>query len=163
VSRHGYPPAALAGDYARAAAGFAIAMIPLALLPLSRTVAAVFAGLAVLFLIFGGRTLLRHLGPIEMNDAEIRATGPFPVRLEWAMLDDMRLAYYATRRDGSSGWMQLALRAGRHRLRLDSRIEGFAAIVARAVAAARHRRLPLSSATSTNLAALGVVAVAAEG
>jgi hypothetical protein len=67
------------------------------------------------------------------------------------------------RRDGSAGWLHLALRAGRQRLRLDSRIDGFAAIATRAAEAARRRRLVLNTATANNLASLGIAAAPAEG
>ncbi len=162
MTRHAYPKSALLSDYARALCGLALALPPLLFLPLNRYVAILLLLLSGLFLLFASRTVLRQLGPVEMTEAEIRSTGPFPRRLEWAALDELRLAYYATRRDGSSGWMQLALRAGRRRLKLDSRIEGFAAIVSRAVAAARQRRVTLSPTTTSNLAALGI-AVPAEG
>ena len=156
MTRHAYPVSALLGDYARAAIGFALCALPLALLSLNPYVAGVFALLALLFLVFGIRTALRQLGPIEMNDRAIRCAGPFPRELDWATLDELKLAYYATRRDGKSGWMQLALRAGGRKLRLDSRIEDFAAIVRCAVRAAGRRRLELNAATTANLAALGI-------
>ena len=162
MTRHSYPIGALAGDYARAAAGLVLAIPPLVLLQLNPVVAAIFALLAALFAVFAWRTLLRQLGPIEMDEAEIRRTGLFPVCLGWDSLNDVKLGYYATRREGSSGWMQLALRAQRGSLLLDSRIEGFAAIAARAVAAARRRHLALSAATLNNLTALGITAAPAE-
>jgi hypothetical protein len=102
-----------------------------------------------------------------MTETEIRSSGPRPINIPWADLDELKLAYFATspratrsalypvRRDGS-GWMQLALRAGGRRLRLDSRIDDFTAIVTRAAGAARQRRLPLNAATTANLAALGL-------
>jgi hypothetical protein len=163
VTRHRYPVAALAGDYARAGAGLALTAPPLLLLPLNAVVAGLFAALAALFAVFAGRTLLRQRGTIEMDETAIRSTGPFPVSMAWDALDEVRLGYYATRRDGSGGWMQLALRAGRRRLRLDSRIDGFAAIAARAAEAARRRHLKLSTATANNLASLGITAAPAEG
>lgn len=163
MTRHRYPVSALAGDYARAAAGLALATPPLILLQLAPVVAAIFALLAALFAVFAWRTLLRQVGAIEMNEAKICGTGLFPVCLGWDVLDEVKLGYYATRRDGNTGWMQLALRAGRRRLLLDSRIEGFAAIAARAAAVARQRRLALSPATANNLAALGIAAASAEG
>jgi hypothetical protein len=160
VTRHRYPLAALAGDYARAGVGLAIAAPPLVLLQLNTIVAAVFALLVALFAVFAWRTLLRQLGTIEMDEAAIRSTGLFPVRIAWDALDELKLGYYATRRDRSAGWMQLALGTGRRRLRLDSRINGFAAIVARAADAARQRHLTLSAATANNLTALGIAAPA---
>jgi hypothetical protein len=163
VTRHRYPTAALAGDYARAGAGLALTVPPLALLHLNLAVATIFAGLIGLFAVFGGRTLLRQRAVIEMDETAIHSSGPPAVRLEWAALDDLKLAYYATRRDGSAGWMQLALRAGRQRLRLDSRIDGFAAIATRAAEAARRRHIVLNTATANNLASLGITAAPAEG
>jgi hypothetical protein len=163
VTRHRYPPAALAGDYARAGAGLALTAPPLVLLQLNAVIAALFAALAALFAVFAGRTWLRQRGTIEMDDTAIRCIGPFPLSMAWDALDELSLGYYATRRDGSGGWMQLALRTGRRRLLLDSRIDGFTAIAARAAEAAHRRRLTLSAATANNLASLGIAAAAAEG
>jgi hypothetical protein len=154
MTRHRYPPAALAGDYGRAIAGIALTA-PLFLVSLNPYVAALSAVLLVLFLAFAWRTLLRQFGPLAMTDDGIACRGPFAVELSWSALDELKLAYFATRRDGG-GWMQLALRAGRQRLRLDSRIEGFAAVVERATRAAIARHLTLSVTTTANLAALGV-------
>jgi hypothetical protein len=156
MTRHHYPLAAVAGDYARAGLGLALAVPPLLLLQLNTIVAAIFASLVVLFAVFAWRTLLRQLGTIEADDVEIRRTGPFPVTIRWNELDELKLGYYATRRDGGGGWMQLTLRAGRRRLRIDSRIVDFPAIVGRAASVARARGLPLSPASANNLAALGV-------
>ena len=156
MTQHRYPPAALLGDYARALAGVALATAPLLLVQLSPYVAALFALLGVLFLIFAWRTVLRQLAPLRMSESGIASAGPFPVSLAWSALDDLRLAYFATRRDGKAGWMQLALRGGGKRLNLDSRIDGFAAVVERAARAAAARHLELNVATTANLAALGI-------
>ncbi|HTT79068.1 MAG TPA: hypothetical protein VMF86_05255, partial [Stellaceae bacterium] len=71
-------------------------------------------------------------------------------------LDRMKLAYYSTRRDRKSGWMQLELGARRTRLGLDSRIAGFDRLVRRAAAAAAARDLELSETTIANLHSLGL-------
>jgi hypothetical protein len=156
VTHHRYPIAALASDYARAVAGLALAAAPLILIQLNLYVAAVFALLVLLFLSFGLRTLQRQMSPLIMTEGGIASTGLMKVEIPWTGLDDVRLAYFATRRDGAGGWMQLALRAGRRRLRLDSRIEGFATIVERAIRAAVTRHLVLSATTIANLTALGL-------
>ena len=52
----------------------------------------------------------------------------------------MKLAYYSTRRDRKSGWMQLELGAGGARVRLDSRIAGFDRLVRRAARGGRRAR-----------------------
>jgi hypothetical protein len=162
VSHHRYPIAALAGDYARAATGLVLAGAPLCFVPLNPYVAGVFALLVALFLLFGWRTLMRQLGSVVITETTIASAGPFPVELRWTALDDVRLAYFATRRDGVGGWMQLALRAGRKRLRLDSRIEDFAGVVERAAHAALAQRLALNRTTIANLASLGIVIAGGE-
>ena len=100
MSRHRYPAAAVAGDYARAGAGLALTVPPLILLHLNTAVAAIFGALAVLFAVFGARTVLRQRAVIEMDESAIESSGPLPVRVAWDALDELKLAYYATRRDG---------------------------------------------------------------
>src|SRR5204863_155745 len=104
----------------------------------------------------------RHGTRIEMSETGLRATGLWHQVIPWAELDRMKLAYYSTRRDRRSGWMQLELGADAARLRLDSRIEGFDAVVRRAAVAAASRGIALSEATVANLDALGVKPPAAE-
>jgi len=155
-SVHAYTASAMAGDYLRSAAGLVPSSLILATVPVSTVAAVVLGGFAVLFGVFGARTLLRHGTRIEMTMQGVRAVGPWPRAIAWADLDRLRLAYYSTRRDRNSGWMQLELGADRNRLRLDSRIEGFATVVQRAVNAAVARGVPLNEATAANLEALGI-------
>jgi hypothetical protein len=68
----------------------------------------------------------------------------------------MKLAYYSTRRDRKSGWMQLQLGAGRARMSLDSRLDGFEQVARQAADIASERGLALSDATAANLQALGI-------
>ena len=84
------------------------------------------------------------------------ASGPLAASIRWDELDGIKLAYYSTRRDRRDGWMQLELRAGGSRIRLDSRIDGFAELVERAARAADARGLEPSAATAANLEALGI-------
>ncbi|HEU0155615.1 MAG TPA: hypothetical protein VFQ82_06055 [Stellaceae bacterium] len=159
MSQHAYPSSAMIGDYARAAAGLVPSAAILATMPLASPAAAVLAALTALFGVFGVRTALRHGTRLELNETGLVASGPLSTSIPWAELSGMKLAYYSTRRDRKAGWMQLELRAGRSRVRLDSRIEGFAQVVERAAAAAQARDLALSAATATNLEALGRGAV----
>jgi hypothetical protein len=91
-----------------------------------------------------------------MTDTELRAHGAWRSRISWAELDRMKLAYYSTRRDRRSGWMQLELSAGGSRVRLDSRIAGFDQLVRRAAEVAAARGIALNEATLDNLHALGI-------
>jgi hypothetical protein len=162
MTSHAYPTTALIGDYGRAGLGLTFVLPLLFLVPPIHALGAVFLALAALFVAFAGRTLLRQLAPLEMDEGGIVSGGPWSRRVDWAALDGLSLHYYTTRRDREDGWMQLALRAHGRRLRLDSRIEGFAAIAARAAHAAEARRLALSPTTLANLAALGLAVVIAD-
>jgi hypothetical protein len=156
MSEHRYPTDALIGDYVRAGAGLLLVGAPLVLIPLNIYVEGMLVGLAALFGAFGGLTALRQLRPIEVGEEGIAARGPFPVRLTWEALEGVTLRYFATRRDGSSGWMELKLRGAGRRLLLDSRIDGFNDIAQRTARAAARRHLPVTPATAANFAALGI-------
>jgi hypothetical protein len=161
MTRYAYPGTAMLGDYLRSAAGLVPATTILATMRVSMTAAAILAGVAALFLLFGIRTALRHRTVVELTDTAVRTSGPFAASIAWSEIEGMRLAYYSTRRDRRDGWLQLELRAGRSALRLDSRIDGFAALVERASRAAEARGLPLDRATAANLRALAVGSPAA--
>lgn len=156
ATRHVYPTSAMAGDYLRAAAGLVPTGVLLATVPVSSTAAIVLGSFAAIFAVFGVRTLVRHGTRIEMTGAELRTIGLRRQVILWTELDRMRLAYYSTRKDRHAGWMQLELGAGRFRLRLDSRIDGFDEVVRRAAIAASARGVALNEATTANLEALGV-------
>jgi hypothetical protein len=156
MSEHRYPADALLGDYARAGAGLLLAGAPLVLVPLNVYVEGALGALVALFACFGGLTALRHARRIEVGEEGIAARGPFPVQLTWEALDGVNLRYFATRRDGSKGWMELRLRCAGRRLLLDSRIDGFNDIAQRTARVAERRHLPLTPATAANFAALGI-------
>ena len=163
MSEHRYPTDALLGDYVRAGAGLVLAGAPLALVPLNLYVEGVLGGLSALFACFGGLTALRHARRIEVGEEGIAARGPFPVQLAWEAIEGVTLRYFATRRDGSSGWMELKLRGAGRRLLLDSRIDGFNDIAQRTAQVAAQRQLPLTPATAANFAALGISMASSAG
>jgi hypothetical protein len=156
MTRHAYPSTAMLGDYLRAAAGLVPAAAILATARVGVTATIVLTGIAALFLVFGIRTALHHGTQVELTEAALRASGLRAAAIAWSKLDGVRLAYYSTRRNRTDGWLQLELRAGCSIVRLDSRIEGFDALVARAARAAEARGLPLDAATAANLRALGI-------
>jgi hypothetical protein len=156
VTNYVYPTSAMIGDYFRAAAGLVPAAAILVTLPVESVATIVLGGFAALFAGFGIRTIVRHQTRLEVTGPALRATGFRRASIVWEQLDRMNLTYYSTRRDRREGWMQLDLRSGRSRIRLDSRITGFAELVEIAARAAEARGLTLNAATAANLAALGV-------
>jgi hypothetical protein len=156
ATRHAYPMPAMLGDYLRAAAGLLPVAVLFATVPIGAVPGVILGGFGAIFGAFGIRTALRHQARIEMTDTGLRAEGLLPREIAWAELDRFKLAYYSTRRDRSSGWMQLELGAGATRLTVDSRIDGFDRLVHRAAETAAAHGLPLSDATAANLKALGL-------
>ena len=146
----------MCGDYLRAAAGFVPTAAILVSLPVGVVAAIVLGGFAALFAVFGARTLVRHGTRFEITKSALLASGLCRTSIAWRELDSMTLSFYSTRRDRRDGWMQLELRSGWKRIRLDSRIVGFAELVGKSANAARARGLTLNAATLANLAALGV-------
>ena len=108
-----YSVASLYPDYLRTAFGLAVTLGPLLWLDLAGAVAALLAGLGLLFAWFGTRTVVRHLSQVELSGDAISLSGPVPRRLAWSDLERLKLAYYAPRRSRDDGWLQLTLeRAG---------------------------------------------------
>ena len=156
ATRFNYPASAMVGDYLRAAAGLGPAVVILATTSVGDVAGVILGGFAAIFGAFAVRTALRHGTSLEISEAELRASGLLRARIAWSELDRMKLAFYSTRRDRKSGWMQLQLGAGRSRVTLDSRLEGFDRLVRHAALAAAERDLELSEATAANLQALGI-------
>ncbi|GAB4190070.1 MAG: hypothetical protein OHK0024_30620 [Thalassobaculales bacterium] len=151
-----YERQAIYGDYARAGFGLSVSAAPLVLVPTNVWIGGFLAVLATLFALFAARTWVRHASSVVADDAGVAVAGPLPRRIAWADLEQVRLAYYSTRRDRTQGWMQLVLAGGGKRLALESTLDGFAGIAERAAAEAKARGLLLSPASIENFRALGV-------
>jgi hypothetical protein len=156
VSAHAYPTAVVVADAARAGAGLLLSAGALAVSHGPPWLMAVLAMIAGVFILNGLATARRALSAVDVEDDSIAVRGPWPARLRWDELHRLRLAHYSTRRDGSSGWMQLTLAGRGRRLVVDSRIGGFDLLARRAVAAAGRGRVSLDEATIANLRALGI-------
>ena len=84
------------------------------------------------------------------------AIGPISRAIEWSDVVSVKLGHYTTKRDGTSGWWQLDIKGQRSTLRIDSTLDGFSDIVARAVREARKHGVELSPTTIENLDPLGI-------
>lgn len=155
MSRHRYPAAALARDYLRAAAGFILGVMLIALAQPIPIVQYVLGTIAALFALFGIRTLVRQMSHVEVTDAGIRTAGPLGGAIAWDELESVELRYYSTRRDRRGGWLQLKLRGGGRRLAYDSSLGDFVALARRAAREAQSRGRAIAPETLDNLAAIG--------
>jgi hypothetical protein len=150
-----YPTKAMVGDYVRAAFGLTLTGTPILLSPPGSAAVYILGPLALLFLVFGVRTALRHRTVVELDDRKVAVRGLWRGDLDWSELQETRLNYYSTKRDRSQGWMQLVLRGPRGKLRFDSTLDGFPDVARRAYQTSRAKGLELSDASISNFAALG--------
>ncbi len=155
IRRFRYPPRRLVGDYLRAGLGLAGSLLFWLFLPPSPAGHMVFGGLTLLFLLFTIRTLWRQAIRIELADDMISMAPPRRGPLAWRDIVRIDLRYYSTRRNRGDGWVALTLRSPQARIAVDSELDGFEAILARAAAAARAGEIAMNAATRANFRALG--------
>ncbi len=156
MNRLVYPQRAVLADYARAAVGLAFTAGPAIAIGRWTYAHWVLVPLAGLFAVFAFRTWIRARTTIEWDDSRLSISGTGRASLDWSELASLKLAFYATSRDRTGGWMQLTLRGGGTKVRADSGAENFQAFAARCAAAAVAQGLPLDATTRTNFSALGV-------
>ena len=155
MSFHRYSPQKLWPDYLRGIAGLIICAGLVALAPNVTAVLVIFGGLALLFALFMLQTVQKQFLQLELTEGGIAtASNPSQV-LAWRELRDLRLRYYALRRNKPGGWMTLRLGFPGRRITVDSTIDGFDDIMARAARELGERPVQMDDATRANLAALG--------
>ncbi len=151
-----YPMRSLWASYLRAAIGFGLTATPLAVAGPGTFVAIVLIVLAALFLGYGIRTGLRQATRYGFDERGVVAIGPISRTIEWGEVSNVKLSYYTTKRDGTSGWWQLDIKGRNSTTRIDSTLDGFGTFAERAVREARARGVELSPTTIENLHPLGI-------
>jgi hypothetical protein len=153
-----YPLRSFAFDYAGGGIGLASSLGLLAFAQPAAPVALALAAAGALFLVYFARTVCRQLTHIELDETGIRARGPavglLSAAIRWEDLRSLQLDYYSTRRDREGGWMQLKVSDAQRTIRIDSDLDGFAAVARAAARAAAARGLALDAATLGNLQVL---------
>ncbi len=158
MTRHRYPLRALRGDLIGAGFGTLLAGGLLPALRPGWAGALLLGGLAALFLGFFLRTLARAWQVVEMTPDALHLSGPGIHRtLPWDGIKHVGLRYFTTRRDRSGGWLVLTLRGAGTTIGIESLIDGFDAILARAAAAARANGATMTDDTAGNLSTLGML------
>ena len=168
--RYHYPAKSLRGDYFRAGAGLAVCTLPLIYAPPFGGVFLVFGTLATMFAVYGLRAWARQMAVVDVTETVVSAAGPriisgqlaSRVTLAWEEVRAVKLSYYSTKLDRADGWMNLKLKGAGECLNVGSEIDGFSAIAAKAAATAKANRVPLSEATVSNFAILGITVSAVE-
>ena len=161
MSLHRYKAKSLIGDYARSGFGLICVGVPYFVGELSGFVGYAFIALALLFIIYGARTVLRQLTVYNLDDMGIRTMGGWPAGIAWGELQAMDLRYFSTRRDRQGGWMHLRLTDSEGKIGFDSALDGFDAIVAAAYTESRRVGVALNERTVNNLQSFGIALVPA--
>ncbi|NIA71668.1 hypothetical protein HBA54_24040 [Pelagibius litoralis] len=155
-----YPPRALMGDYLRSGAGLLVGFGVLAAVPPNLPVLVIFGGIALLFSIFGIRTLRRHKLEVALTDNEIACRGFGTKVLPWAELEVMKLRYFGARKGKrgifGSGFMELTLKGAGTAVTFESSLDGFEKLAAAALRSYKERGLEIDPATASNLIELGI-------
>lgn len=171
MSVHRYAARAIRGDLLRAVAGFVLTAVPCAATSESPIAAGIFGLLATLFFAFGVRSYSRRFALVLVTEDGVifcplgerspQIPGFRHGRVAWRDIQAMRVRFFSTKRDRSEGWMELRLADGKDRLTIDSTIEGFETVVARAALAAKRSDVALDDTTLANLDSLRIGAGAA--
>jgi hypothetical protein len=151
-----YPIKAVIGDYARAAIGILFTGGPALLIGQWSFAHWVLVPLCLLFLVFAWRTWLRQQTQIVWDDTGLSLSGTTQASVRWDEVRSLNLAFYATGRDRSGGWMQLTLKFHTAKFGVDSAAENFSAFAARAAFAAQALDLSFNEVTRANFGALGI-------
>jgi len=148
-----YRKVPLLADYFRAAAGLALATLPLVAMEPAWPIAIGLVGLVGLFIAFLAQTWRRQHARVTLAPGGIAVLDGTNKRLGWHELDAMRLRWFGARREGR-GWLELELHGGGKRLVLTSALDRFDSVVAEAAHAAEANAVPLEPVTQANVAAL---------
>ncbi len=151
-----YPARTLWPDYARAGIGLSIALLPMPWVPAGSFGNWLLGLLALLFGGFAAMTWMKQRSTVRMNPDGIRIHGPVGKVIAWNTLDRLALRFYSTRKERGHGWMQLKLSGGGATVTIDSNLDRFNLVAARAARAAAENALALDPTTLANLESLGV-------
>ena len=151
-----YPARTLWPDYVRAGIGLSIALLPMPWVPPGSFGNWLLGLLALLFGGFAAMTWVKQRSTIRMNPDGLRIHGPVGKAIAWNTLDRLALRFYSTRKERGHGWMQMKLAGGGTTIAIDSNLDRFNLVAARAARAAAENALALDPTTLANLESLGV-------
>ena len=153
----GYPARSLWPDYTRAGIGLAIALLPMPWVPAGSFGNWLLGLLALLFGGFAAMTWMKQRSTVRMNPDGIRIHGPVGKAIAW---NTPRPAGAAVLFHAQGARPRLdaveALRGGGATVTIDSNLDRFNLVAARAARAAAENALALDPTTLANLESLGV-------
>ena len=153
-----YPASALRAAYALALIGMAIGFGPVLFAQPAPLFRWLLGAMGVVFLVYFARTVVRQQTWIEIDATGICVRGLLGVAIRWDDVRVVRLSYYSTRPDRSGGWMEFIVQGPRRSIRVESTLDGFAALVRESTHETGARGIVPDERSRVNLQALGIAA-----
>ncbi|MEK9842279.1 MULTISPECIES: hypothetical protein [unclassified Thalassospira] len=152
VQMMSYPPKLMAPDLAKSIVGLLICGV-IALIPdMLEIIQWTAAGLALLFVFYFARTLIRFQSKLFVSEYGIRLSSlRGGTAFAWPELSKFRLRYFSTKRDGNKGWFELTLHAGETKIVAESTLDGFDDLLEISRDWAKDNQLLVDDVTRTNL------------
>jgi hypothetical protein len=154
LQEYRYPARALLRDYSGAVIGLTVFGAPALFVKLSSVMVGLLGGLGLLFAVFALRTFVRQQSRILVDEEGIRVAGPWPQRLAWRDVSEVRLRFYSTWRDRTTGWMQLGVKGRGTAIRIDQAIGEFRQLAETTFAMTMKEGIAPDAATIQNAEAL---------
>lgn len=148
-----YRTAPLIADYLRAGAGIGLTVIPLVVMEPAWPVVLGLIALLVMFVSFLAQTWRRQHTRVRLAPSGVALARGVEQRLAWSELQELRLRWFGSRRQGR-GWLELELSGDGRRLVISSALHQFETVVTAAFNAARTKGIVLDSPTRANIDAL---------
>ena len=155
MSLHVYPRRAVYKDYAWAVAGLVLAGIPIVIVAPGSMFMWVLVIALLLFTAYAYTAFRRQFTWFQTDSHGVKGRALSDASFLWREITEVKLAYYATRRDKSNGWMTLTIRTHKRRFTMESSISDFHEIAEGAFKAAITNRLELDATTVENFEAIG--------
>lgn len=151
-----YPANALMKDYFGAVIGLTVFGVPALFVPLSSGMVLLLGGLGLLFAAFALRTAARQASRLLIDADAIRIAGPIGRQIAWNDLRGVRLRFFSTWRDRTSGWMQLGVKGKGTTISIDQSIDDFSEIAEIALSMAVRTGATFDATTLQNARSLGI-------
>jgi hypothetical protein len=110
----------------------------------------------LLFFAYFGQQVSRHFMRLRVDESglTLELLGGFRKIIRWSELSQLRLHFYPQAKGSGKGMLVLTLWCGKVRVKLDSSLDHFPTLLARAAQAARQRELELHPTTAENFSQL---------
>lgn len=151
MTEHRYPRIVILRDLLRAVIGLISTSAPVIFLALNPWLAVVLLSFSSLFVYFGLWTLVKSRMKIVVDKQKIALVSPWKCGIDWCELDGLRLNFYRSGDRIEHGWMQLVLKKGSRKIKVDSRLLGFEIVAREAERASRDNALDLDDTTLENM------------